>query len=131
MKNHRKAIIAELRTIDAKHMQLMLSRRGWETELVNTSTDLLDKLATSQYDLVMLSDNLPDANVVEVASKVRKVINKSDDLPIVAVINFTIETEKRKILNAGANYCLIKPVYNNSLSEVIGHILEKEYANVV
>ncbi len=131
MKNHRKAIIADLRTIDAKHMQLMLSRRGWETEIVNNSTDLLNKLATNSYNLAMISDNLPDAKVDEVASKINKVIKKSEKLPVVAVINFTIETEKRRIIDAGADYCLTKPVYNNGLSEVIGHIVEKEQASLV
>lgn len=122
MKGHRKAIIAEQRSIDAKHMQLMLSRKGWETEIVNNSIDLINKLIVDKYDMVMISDNLPDSSLQEVAAKIRTVIPKSEKPPLVAVINFTIETEKRKLLQAGADYCLTKPVYNDGLSEVLDTI---------
>jgi len=131
MKGHRKAIIAELRSIDAKHMQLMLSRKGWETEHVNNSIDLINKLVVNQYDMVMISNNLPDSSVQEVATKIRNIVPKIEKTPIVAVINFTIETEKRKLLQAGADYCLTKPVYNDGLSEVLDTILKGNRVRVV
>jgi|GEM_PF-5095875 len=126
MKDYRKVIIAELKSIDAKHMQLMLSRRGWETEMVNNTTDLLNKIATDRYNLVIVSDNLPDGSIIEVAPKIKKISDQGDTLPVVAVTNFTIELEKQQILRAGVDYCLTKPVYNNSLTEVIGHLIEQE-----
>ena len=130
MKDYRKVLIAELKSIDAKHMQLMLRRRGWETDMVNNTTDLMNKLATDEYNLVIVSDNLPDGSILEVAPKIKKVSTQGNALPVVAVTNFTIELEKQKLLKAGADYCLTKPVYNNSLTEVIGHIIEQEQVTV-
>jgi DNA-binding response OmpR family regulator len=130
MENYHKILVADLRSIDAKHMQLMLKRRGCEADTVDNTQDLLNYLATNTYSLIMVSDNLPDESIVEITSKIRKVSGLNNDLPIVVLTNFTIEAEKQKLLNAGADYCLTKPVYNNSLMEVLGNLLELEQEQV-
>ncbi|UZR95764.1 response regulator [Chondrinema litorale] len=127
MRNNRKAIIAELRSIEATHLKLMLKRKGWDSDVVNNSIDLLNKVASGNYELVLLSNNLLDEPAEEIAQEIRN-IEKDNNIriPIIAITSYSIEAEKRKLIKAGADYCLTKPVYNQNLSDVIIGLTEQD-----
>ncbi|MEM1137726.1 MAG: response regulator, partial [Bacteroidota bacterium] len=113
----------ELKPIDAAHMKLMLNRKGWDSDSVSTSSELMHKMATGNYELVLISNNLADSNAEELAREIRKL---HKNLPIIAITSYSIEAEKRKLLQAGADICLTKPVYNHTLNDVISNITGQE-----
>ena len=127
MRNHRKALIAELRSIEATHLKLMLKRKGWDSDMVNNSSDLLSKIASGNYELILLSNNLLDVDAEEITHEIRSLEkDQNKNIPIIAITSYSIEAEKRKLIKAGADYCLTKPVYNHNLSEVINKLTEQD-----
>ena len=80
--------------------QILVARDGNET---------LDQIFNGKPDVVVLDIQIPGISGIDVAKQVRE-NPEFVDLPIIAVTAYSMAGDKEKILAAGCNYYLSKPI---------------------
>ncbi|MEN7547752.1 response regulator [Rapidithrix thailandica] len=113
-------LLAESRSIDAAYMQLLLEKNGWKTEVVTDGTEVLERIRRKQYSLILMSEELNCMDGITTVRKIREFENGTRyHIPVVGFTSYSLEGEKRKLLGAGMDFCLSKPVYKNKLLEIL------------
>jgi CheY-like chemotaxis protein len=75
-----------------------------------TQGDLgLELVKTGDPDLIILDIQLPVMNGIEICTELRK-MEKFSDIPIIAVTSFAMKGDKERILEAGFNEYISKPL---------------------
>lgn len=70
-------------------------------------------------DIVLLDIQLPDMNGYEVLKEIKKIRN---ELPVIAQTAFALSGDKEKVMKAGFNNYITKPIYKKSLLNHINKI---------
>lgn len=97
---------------------------GFEAVPVYDGNTALDKIFAGQFVLVLADFSLPgDLSGLELLKRVRAKYDKKT-LPIVMLLNSSDPEEVKEVINAGANYYLVKPLINTDdiitkISEVL------------
>lgn len=91
---------------------MFLKQKGYNVDTVSNGRDALDKVETTNYDLIILDENMPGISGLETLSQIKQ------KLPSVPVIMIT-KSEEENIMNQAignkiADY-LIKPVNPNQI----------------
>ncbi len=76
-------------------------------------------------DLVILDIQLPEMNGIEICSELRK-NEKFKDTPIIAVTSFAMKGDKERIMKAGFNQYVSKPIKVQEFREVVKKYLKLE-----
>ncbi|GAB3436034.1 response regulator transcription factor [Flindersiella endophytica] len=89
-----------------------LSRAGYAVDAALTGADALEKLATTEYDLLILDITLPDANGLDICRSVRRgeiEVAAGRDLRILMLTARAGLTDRVRGLDEGADDYLTKP----------------------
>ncbi len=111
---------------------MTLVRRILQSEsynLVEASTGLQGIFCAENHeiDLILLDVNLPDIDGYEVARRLRTSSKKSlATIPIVAVTANAMRGDAEKIINAGVNVYLAKPINIQELLNIVQGLTCKE-----
>lgn len=108
-----KLYLYALRPVDA---QILVARNGNEA---------LDQIFNERPDLVVLDIQIPGISGIDVAKQVRD-NPEFADLPIIAVTAYSMAGDKEKILAAGCNYYLSKPIDTRAFPKILQAILDGE-----
>lgn len=85
-------------------------------DIANNGETALEKIATLNYDIVLMDIQLPDMNGIEVTKEIRR---RGIDVKIIAVSAYVFEEEIKKIMESGANSFLPKPFKKHELLSII------------
>lgn len=102
-------------------MQNSIEKLGYATEKAIGYEEALQKIITSDIDLVFLDLNLPDGDSVELAAKIR---NKCPETDIVAMSGNSSRDMEIRIRKERIMCFLIKPFGVKELKSVTAHFLE-------
>ena len=93
------------------------------TVFEETRGDLgFELIKSGNPDLVILDIQLPGMNGIEICTKLKK-IDKFKDIPFVAVTSFAMKGDKERILSAGFNQYVSKPIKVQEFRELIKTLL--------
>ncbi|MBN1681119.1 MAG: response regulator [Anaerolineae bacterium] len=101
---------------------MMLSRQGYEVDIVESASQAIATLTNQLYDLILLDLNMPGAPGTRLIEFTRDDI-RLKNIPIV-VISANDRWQKR-VLDMGVKHFVVKPVTMQRLIEVTDHILSK------
>jgi len=87
----------------------MLKRLGWRSMPAANGREALQLLAEHDFDLVLLDLRMPDMSGEEVCRRIREDLGNTS-LPIVAYTAHGMPEERNRMLQAGFNGLLIKPI---------------------
>ena len=105
--------------INRKLAVALLKRRGWETEEAETGLAALKRLAESApFDSVLLDISMPEMDGEEVCRRIRA-STKWAGLRVVAYTAHAMESERQRIMSAGFDSILIKPISANDLIQAL------------
>lgn len=100
--------------VNRKLAVALLRRRGWTVEEVDNGQAALERLASGEFDSVLLDINMPGIDGEEVCRRIRA--NSAwGSLRVVAYTAHAMESEKQRIMSAGFDEILIKPITMQSL----------------
>ncbi len=85
----------------------------------------LELIKSGEPDLIILDIQLPEMNGIEICSELRK-LDKFKDTPIIAVTSFAMKGDKERILKAGFNQYVSKPIKVKEFREIV-----KRYLNLM
>jgi len=80
-------------------------------------------IKSGEPDLIILDIQLPELDGVEICKKLRK-IEKFKNVPMIAVTSFAMKGDKERILNAGFNEYISKPIRVQKFRELVKSYLD-------
>jgi CheY-like chemotaxis protein len=124
MSSSKKILIAEDSNIVSSLTKKVLENMKYEVDVVKNGLEILEKLKTSEYQLILMDINMPKMDGIECTQNIRSNSDKSiSDIPILAISgnakNFTIDQYKE----LGINDLIQKPIDFDSLTKKIIDIL--------
>lgn len=78
----------------------------------------LELIKSGNPDLIILDIQLPEMNGIEICSELRK-MDKFKETPIIAVTSFAMKGDKERILKAGFNQYVSKPIKVQEFREIV------------
>ena len=100
---------------------LMLTRKGYEVESVQTAADCMKLASTDRFDLYILNDSYIDADSLELCRRLREID------PVTPVLLFSLESSgprQQQALQAGVRIYKSKTSDFVSLVQTIDNLLQ-------
>ncbi|TXT59101.1 MAG: Polar-differentiation response regulator DivK [Promethearchaeota archaeon] len=82
----------------------------------------LNLIESGDPDLIILDIQLPKISGIEITKKLRE-MDKFKDVPIIAVTSFAMKGDKERILSAGVNEYVSKPIKVQEFKALINEYL--------
>jgi len=104
----------------------LLKRKGWESDVAQSGRECLEKLATAQFDLILLDIQMPEMDGFRTAELVRQLEparTSRPRTPIVALTALRQPDTRERCLAAGMDDHLTKPVDTGQLYAAIQRAL--------
>ena len=83
----------------------------------------LELIKSGNPDLVILDIQLPEINGIEICTELKK-IEKFKNIPFLAVTSFAMKGDKERILAAGFNQYVSKPIKVKEFRELVIKLLQ-------
>jgi len=124
-------LVAEDHPDNQQVVEQLLKRIGCQVQIAANGQQAVDSFTTWRPQLVLMDMRMPVMDGYQAARAIRS-LPSGDSIPIVALTASAFEEDRGKIIAAGCNEMLRKPVEQNSLFELIGRLLglHFEYAPV-
>ncbi|AWB46029.1 hybrid sensor histidine kinase/response regulator [Paenibacillus sp. CAA11] len=112
-------LVAEDNDINQLVMQRMLEKLGHQVTIAEDGTEVLQKIAYHQFDLILMDIQMPLMNGLEAARLIRETLPAEKVPVMVAVTANALKGDREKCLRAGLDDYLSKPVKSAALAELI------------
>lgn len=106
-------------------LKMMLKKLEVDIDFADNGQIALDLLRKNKYDLFLLDIQMPVLSGLEVLAELTKT-GEIDDIYVVALTAYSMNTEKGKILNAGAKGILTKPLSKDQLRGVVSFRMKQK-----
>ena len=121
----KKVLIVEDNDLNLKLFRDLLEANGYLTVETKEGLNATDLVRREKPDLILMDIQLPEISGLDVTRKI-----KSDpsicDIPIIAVTAFAMKDDEEKILRAGCEAYVSKPISIVSFLETIKRFLTTE-----
>lgn len=120
-----KVLIAEDNAVNRELLRELLEARGYAVVEACDGEDALTVIEQMQPDILLLDIGMPKLDGFAVIRKIRE-NPRLAPLPVLAVTAYAMQGDRERILNAGFDGYLSKPVTSRSLGEEIDRLLNKK-----
>ncbi len=117
-----KALIAEDNPVNRELLRELLEVRGYEVEEACDGEEALEMIERTQPNILLLDLNMPNLDGFGVVRRVRE-NPRLTDLPVLAVTAYAMRGDREKVLDAGFDGYLSKPISAVSLGEELERLL--------
>ncbi len=114
-----RALVVEDNPINARLLRILLSKSGMEVTEAPTGRDAVRLARRDPYDLIIMDIHMPEMSGLEAARAIRAGNFPCSSAPIVAVTANAGVDERQRVLDAGMNDLLVKPVEEQALWEAV------------
>lgn len=130
-----KILVAEDVELNQMVMKHQLKKMGIEAEFVKTGFNVLEKLKTNEYDLILMDVQMPGLNGLQTMEAIRAAEAASySDIPIIGITASIGQNARKKCLEAGANDFVPKPYepedLKNKIETLVTDYRKKEKKNI-
>lgn len=118
MTGRRRILVVEDNLMNKVLVKEVLTLNGYEITEARTGTEALKAFANTRPDMVLMDIQLPEMDGVT-AMRVIKSDEKNKDIPVIALTASAMKGEEEKILNAGFDGYIAKPIDTKKLVETV------------
>jgi PAS domain S-box-containing protein len=118
-----RVLIAEDETISLKFITICLKGLGLVCEGAADGNEVLDKLASGQFDLVLMDVQMPMLDGIETTRAIRASHRAYAGIPIIALTAHAMAGDREKCLAAGMDDYVAKPVETEDIKAAIRRVL--------
>ncbi|MDD2716657.1 MAG: PAS domain S-box protein [Candidatus Wallbacteria bacterium] len=131
-KHKLRILLAEDNPINQKVALWVLSKLGYQVDVVANGLEALKALETISYDLVLMDCRMPKMDGYETTVAIRNPASKvrNHDIPVIAMTADAAKSDEDKCLVAGMNGYLAKPVSQAKLAETIEKIMDENVSKI-
>ncbi|MGB0468486.1 MAG: ATP-binding protein [Pontibacterium sp.] len=109
-------LVAEDNDYNRLLIDRILTQAGADVATTTNGEEVLTRATTEVFDLIVLDVHMPKLDGIQAASAIRK---HNSDIPIIALTANVITSEHQKLLRAGVNKILFKPIDDQALKNSI------------
>lgn len=120
-----KILIAEDNAVNRELMRELLETRGYVVVEASDGEEALTVIGLTQPDILLLDIGMPKLDGFAVIRKIRE-NPRLARLPVLAVTAYAMQGDQERILNAGFDGYLSKPVNSRSLGDEIDRLINKK-----
>jgi two-component system cell cycle response regulator DivK len=121
----KKILIVEDNELNLKLFRDLLEANGYETHETKDGTEAFDMTHDLNPDLILMDIQLPEISGLDITKRI-KADEKVKDIPIIAVTAFAMKDDEEKILRAGCEAYISKPISISNFLETIKSFLGEE-----
>ncbi len=119
-------LLVEDNPINQRVAVSLLERLGHRVSVANNGREALDRLAEQAFDLVVMDIQMPDMDGIEATARIRAREQGSErHTPIIALTAHALKGDRERILAAGMDGYVIKPIDPKELHETIAAVLQR------
>lgn len=120
----KKILIAEDERTNYLFLEALLKRTNATLIWAETGKSALEEVKKDDsIDVILMDIKMPEMNGYEATNEIKKI---KPEIPIIAQTAYALAGEKEKILNAGCNDYLSKPIMGKVLLEKINKYINPE-----
>jgi CheY-like chemotaxis protein len=119
-----KILIAEDNAVNRELLRELLEARGYAVVEACDGEEALRVIEQTQPDILLLDIGMPKLDGFAVVRKIRE-NPRLTLLPVLAVTAYAMQGDRERILNAGFDGYLSKPVNSRSLDQELDRLLKK------
>lgn len=116
-----KILVAEDSSVIQNLTKKILSLQNYEIVVVKNGAQVIDKLKSESFDLILLDIHMPIMDGIECARRVR---NMPSQIPIIAITGNANNYSMDDFKSAGINEYLPKPLNYDTLVETVKSYVE-------
>ena len=116
-------LIAEDNKTNQILLKMLLMDIGLTCDIANDGVEAVSMYEDDKYDLVLMDENMPNMNGVDAMLKIRQ--EHSSVVPIIAVTANVMKGDEARLLEAGMDDFIPKPIDNKELIKVISLYLKE------
>jgi two-component system sensor histidine kinase/response regulator len=120
-------LLAEDNPINQKVALHMLGKFGYKAQAVNNGKEVLECLALTSYDLLLMDIQMPEMDGYEATRAIRKSQKAYSQIPIVAITSNAMKGDDEKCFEAGMDDYISKPIDATMLQKKIDHWISRAH----
>lgn len=105
-------LVAEDEGVNRLYMRTFLEREGWVIDEAANGVEAVSLARKHQYDLILMDISMPRMDGLEASARIREI---QPFVPIIAITAHAYEEDRKRILEAGLNDIVLKPIDENRL----------------
>ena len=113
----KRILLVEDNLINQKLATALLSKLGVEVELAQQGDEALDKLTTTEFDLVLMDCQMPIKDGYQATRELRQAKHQQAEIVVIAMTANAMQGDEEKCYAAGMNDYITKPVNPDVLRE--------------
>ena len=121
-------LLVEDNTVNQQVAQRLLQKLGYSIHIANHGKEALEKLALSDYALILMDCQMPVMDGFETTRIIRQHERSEHKkrIPIIAMTANAIEGDKKFCLDAGMDDYMTKPINSNTVAQMLRQWLPEE-----
>lgn len=117
-----KILIVEDNPRNMRLLKMTLGARGYTLLEATDGGEALDMAIREQPDLIIMDIQLPKVNGLAVTKKLRE-IPEFRHIPIIAITAYAMKGDRERVIRAGCDAYLPKPINTRELPRVVAQML--------
>lgn len=123
----KKILIVEDNDLNLKLFRDLLAANGYETVETKEGVEAMGITRAIMPDLILMDIQLPEISGLDVTRKIKN-DPEIKHIPVIAVTAFAMKDDEEKILEAGCEAYLSKPIAIDKFITTVRHFLEEAAA---
>lgn len=107
-------------------LKAQLENRSDDITLARDGNQALSLLRQNQYQLILLDLQMSHFNGLELLNQIKQADCINNNTPVIAITAYVQSQQQKKLIEAGFDDCLIKPVLLDQLEKILGVWLPTE-----
>lgn len=110
-------LVAEDNLVNQRWVTKILTKLGYEADVVNNGKEVLEVVSSKQYDLILMDVQMPEMDGMEATRMIRLCLAAQP--VVIAMTANVMQGDKQDCLQSGMNDYISKPVELNDLVEML------------
>lgn len=119
-----RVILVEDNEMNARLLQHVLGRDGFEVTVFNSAEDAVARTANEKPDIILMDIQLPGMDGLEAARRI-KADPATSTIPIIAITAHAMSGDRERIIEAGCEGYIAKPLNTREIPDQIRSYLKQ------
>jgi CheY-like chemotaxis protein len=119
-------LLAEDNIVNQRVALKQLSRMGYEADVVSTGVQVLEAVARTRYDVILMDCHMPEMDGYEATARIRELPKSFGKVRIIAMTANAMQGDREKCIEAGMDDYISKPVKLEDLRAALERNERKE-----